>query len=64
MARVPAFQAGCCGFESHLMLLVSDNVNRVHPRTHLLFANVAQLVERNLAKVDVVGSNPIIRSVF
>jgi hypothetical protein len=26
-----------------------------------MIANVAQLVERNLAKVDVVGSNPIIR---
>ena len=30
----------------------------------MLFAGVAQLVERNLAKVDVVGSNPISRSSF
>ena len=27
------------------------------------FAGVAQLVERNLAKVDVAGSNPVSRSV-
>ena len=27
-------------------------------------AGIAQLVERNLAKVEVVGSNPISRSIF
>jgi hypothetical protein len=29
----------------------------------LLYAGIAQLVERNLAKVDVAGSNPVSRSV-
>ena len=34
------------------------------PRTKVRerFADVAQLVERNLAKVEVAGSNPVIRS--
>jgi hypothetical protein len=27
-----------------------------------IYAEVAQLVERNLAKVDVAGSNPVFRS--
>jgi hypothetical protein len=30
----------------------------------MFFADVAQLGERHLAKVEVVGSNPIIRSKF
>ncbi len=30
--------------------------------TSPLFADVAQLVERNLAKVEVAGSNPVVRS--
>jgi hypothetical protein len=29
----------------------------------LSYAGIAQLVERNLAKVDVAGSNPVSRSV-
>ena len=29
----------------------------------LFYAGVAQLVERNLAKVDVAGSNPVSRSI-
>ena len=28
------------------------------------FAGIAQLVERNLAKVEVAGSNPVSRSIF
>ena len=28
----------------------------------ILFAKIAQLVERNLAKVEVAGSNPVFRS--
>ena len=28
------------------------------------FAKIAQLVERNLAKVEVAGSNPVFRSFF
>ena len=28
----------------------------------MLFARIAQLVERNLAKVEVAGSNPVSRS--
>ena len=29
----------------------------------LLYAGIAQLVERNLAKVEVAGSNPVSRSI-
>ena len=29
-----------------------------------LYAKIAQLVERNLAKVEVAGSNPVFRSFF
>ncbi len=29
-----------------------------------LFAEVAQLAERNLAKVEVAGSNPVFRSII
>ena len=32
------------------------------PPTYKIFAGVAQLVERNHAKVDVAGSNPVSRS--
>ena len=32
------------------------------PPTKFFYAGVAQLVERNLAKVDVTGSNPASRS--
>ena len=28
----------------------------------IIFAKIAQLVERNLAKVEVAGSNPVFRS--
>jgi hypothetical protein len=30
----------------------------------MLFAKIAQLVERDLAKVEVAGSNPVFRSYF
>ena len=30
----------------------------------LLYASVAQLVVRNLAKVEVTGSNPVTRSIY
>ena len=30
----------------------------------ILFAKIAQLVERNLAKVEVAGSNPVFRSFY
>ena len=29
-----------------------------------LYAGIAQLVERNLAKVEVAGSNPVSRSIY
>ncbi len=32
------------------------------PWYHRATADVAQLVERNLAKVEVAGSNPVVRS--
>ena len=31
---------------------------------HLKFAEVAQLVEHDLAKVGVAGSNPVFRSIY
>ncbi len=34
----------------------------LHP--HHLFADVAQLVERRLAKAKVAGSRPVVRSIF
>ena len=33
------------------------------PPLHLLFAEIAQLVEHNLAKVGVAGSSPVFRSI-
>lgn len=33
-----------------------------HRNAELLYAKVAQLVERDLAKVEVAGSNPVFRS--
>jgi hypothetical protein len=35
---------------------------RIGPWYHPRSADVAQLVERNLAKVEVAGSNPVVRS--
>ena len=32
--------------------------------TETQFADLAHLVERDLAKVEVAGSNPVIRSIF
>ena len=32
--------------------------------TAIIHATLAQLVERNLAKVEVIGSNPMCRSIF
>ena len=46
--RTPACHAGGHGFEPH-----SDR--------H--FADLAHLAERDLAKVEVAGSNPVIRSI-
>ena len=34
------------------------------PPLHSFIAAIAQLVERNLAKVEVAGSNPVFRSFF
>ena len=34
------------------------------PPLHLLFAEIAQLVEHNLAKVGVAGPSPVFRSFF
>ena len=34
------------------------------PPLHLLFAEIAQLVEHNLAKVGVAGPSPVFRSIF
>ena len=42
-----------CEFESHLLHL---------KRRYIINAEVAQLVEHNLAKVRVAGSNPVFRS--
>ena len=33
------------------------------PPLHFFIAAIAQLVERNLAKVEVAGSNPVCRSI-
>ncbi len=43
-------QGRCDGFDSH----------PVHKKK----ARIAQLVERNLAKVEVAGSNPVSRSIL
>ena len=37
---------------------------QVRPLVPFIDAGIAQLVERNLAKVDVAGSSPVSRSIF
>ena len=46
------------------MILGPQGPGKVGQRGGFFFAGVAQLVEHYLAKVDVVGSNPITRSKF
>jgi hypothetical protein len=36
----------------------------LHHNSPVQYAKVAQLVERNLAKVEVAGSNPVFRSAY
>ena len=53
MGSRAALRALCrktCGFDSHSV--------------HQVFAGIAQLVEHNLAKVEVAGSSPASRSIF
>ena len=47
---------GICDHKKRLTLRV------LFPRLKVLDARIAQLVERNLAKVEVAGSNPVSRS--
>ena len=49
LVRTPPCHGGGRGFESH-------------PGRH--YADLAHLVERHLAKVEVAGSSPVIRSIF
>ena len=49
LVRTPPCHGGGRGFESH--------------RSRHFFAVLAQLVERNLAKVEVAGSSPVYRSI-
>lgn len=45
------------------MKKILDNGHIMHYNNHCS-AGVAHLVERDLAKVEVAGSNPVIRSIF
>jgi hypothetical protein len=58
LARVSAFQAEGCGFETRLPLHVS--VLALGPKR----ADIAQSVEHFLGKEEVMGSNPIVSSIF
>ncbi len=51
LVRISACHAGGRGFKSR-------------PLRTKYFADIAQLVERNLAKVEVKGSSPFVRSNF
>ena len=53
--RVLAGLRNCCTFASHL---------RGMPAERQKNAAIAQLVERNLAKVEVAGPSPVCRSLF
>jgi len=57
---------GCVKFFHGLVLTTIENALILHPqfanRGKLTIAKVAQLVERDLAKVEVAGSNPVFRS--
>ena len=48
------------------IIFVHLNVKLIHKIVNFTkkIAGIAQLVERNLAKVDVAGSSPVSRSVF
>ena len=46
------------------MSITKKIVSLHRPLRKILFAKIAQLVERNLAKVEVAGSNPVFRSFF
>ena len=60
LVRMPPCHGGGRGFESHPnrhFLLARVRVNQSCDH-----ADLAHLVERHLAKVEVAGSNPVIRS--
>ena len=47
-----------CGKKNILYICTRNQEKRSY-----LYAKIAQLVERNLAKVEVAGSNPVFRSI-
>ena len=56
LVRTPPCHGGGQGFESPS--------NRHSSRKRTVNADLAHLVERNLAKVEVAGSSPVIRSIL
>ena len=76
MVRAPACHAGGQGFEppyrrqfasvAQLVEQGTENPRVVGsiPIGGTIYADLAHLVERNLAKVEVAGSSPVIRSNF
>ncbi len=57
LRRTPQRLAGADG-----MVLTAKSANEGSVRAAVVRAGVAQLVERNLAKVEVAGSSPVARS--
>lgn len=61
MARVTAFQAVGCGFESRLPLWSANTSEGLYFFCPIeLLAHVAQAVEHILGKDEVTGSNPVV----
>ena len=61
LVRMPPCHGGGRGFESHPSRHFFIGFDRA-VRTAERYADLAHLVERHLAKVEVAGSSPVIRS--
>ncbi len=51
-------------FFSLITCIENDKIVILQTNSPVQYAKVAQLVERNLAKVEVAGSNPVFRSAY